>query len=100
MEVLEVTGTSYPTAIEIPVSRERPISKHQKSPGGNSGAGSHKTSYVPRLGGKLLSEQQKLDQQITADNRKVMLLHNGKKRFVRAADYERLREEMKVNATA
>ena len=96
MEVLEVTGSSYLTARELPNHGGRPISKHQKSPGGNSGAGKGKTSYVPRLAGKLLSELQKADQQVTADNKMVMLLHNGKRKFIRASDYERLRANASI----
>ena len=96
MEVLEVTSTDFSTARELLNHGGRPISKHQKSPGGNSGAGKVRNKYVPRLAGKLLSELQKADQQVTADNKMVMLLHNGKRRFVRASDYERLRANASI----
>ena len=96
MEVLEVTGTDYSTAVEIPVSRERPIAKHQKSNSGNSGSGGKKTSYVPRLAGKALSELQKADQQVTQENRTVMVLRNGKRRFMKASEYERLDRDGKL----
>ena len=44
----------------------------------------------------MLSELQKADQQVTADNKMVMLLHNGKRKFIRASDYERLRANASI----
>ena len=86
MEVLEVTGTDYRTAIELPTSRERPIAKHQKSPGGNGKMGGKKNPDAPRLAGKALSELQKADQAVTAQNKMILWLHNGKRTFVRASE--------------
>jgi len=94
MEILEIKSTDFPDARELPLHGGRPISKHQKSPGGNSALGKSKTSYVPRLGGKALAELQKADQATTAANRTVMWLYNGKRRFVRESEYRRIREEM------
>ena len=87
MEVLEVTGTDYRTAIELPTSRERPIAKHQKSPGGNGKMGGKKNPDAPRLAGKALSELQKADQAVTAQNRMILWLHEGKRTFVRASEF-------------
>lgn len=61
--------------------------KHQKSPGGNSG-GKKRSSYMPRLTGRLLSEQQDEDRDQTEANRMVLLLVNGKRKFVRQSDYQ------------
>ena len=88
MEVLEVRGP-FPDAHELPNHGGRPVAKHQKSTGGNSGAGKVKTSYVPRLSGQLLTDLQKADQQQTAANKMVMVLENGKRKFIRESDYRK-----------
>jgi hypothetical protein len=93
MEIIEFTGPPYPNARELPNHGGRPISKHQKSPGGNSGAGKARNNYVPRLTGKLLSELQKDDRAQTEANKTVMWLYKGKRRFVKASEYERLRAD-------
>ncbi len=90
MKTLEVTGTSYPDAHELPVRTARPSAKRQKSnPGGNSGSRHDKrTIYLPRLAGKALAEVQKADQEQTAVHKMRLLVVNGKRRFVREADYQ------------
>ena len=93
MEVLEVTGTSYPSARELPNHGGRPIAKHQKSSGNNSGGQGAKSvtaKFVPTLTGKAKNESMTADQKITEANQMVMWLVNGKCRFVRASEYERL----------
>lgn len=85
MKTLEVTGP-FPGAHELPNKPGRPAAKHQKSPGGNSG-GAKRTSYMPRLSGRQLGDQQKEDREITEANRMVLLLLNGKRKFVRQSDY-------------
>jgi hypothetical protein len=90
MEVLEVTGISYPDARELPNKTGRPAAKHQKSPGGNSGSQKVRSRDVPRLTGKLLTEQQKIDQQITAENRMVLTLIHGKRKFIRESEYRKM----------
>jgi hypothetical protein len=88
MKTLEVTGTSYPDAHELPVRTARPSAKRQKSnPGGNSGT-NKKQSRVPKLTGKALLELQKADQEQTAVHKMRLLVVNGKRRFVREADYQ------------
>jgi len=91
MEIIEFTGPPYPNARELPNHGGRPISKHQKSPGGNGGGGKTRNTYVPRLGGKLLTELQVADRAQTEKNKMVMWLVGGKRRFVRASEYEKLR---------
>ena len=90
MEVLEVTGTDYSTAIELPVSRDRPIAKHQKSPGGNGKMGGKKNPDAPRLAGKALGELQKADQATTEANRMILWLHQGKRTFVRVSEFAKV----------
>ena len=92
MEVIEVAGSSYPTARELPNHGGRPISKHQKSPGGNSTAKNKDNWRKPA--GTVKMQIQKADQRITEANQMVMLLINGKRKFIRASEYERLRAEL------
>ena len=88
MEIVEITGTSYPSAKELRNKSGRPISKHQKSPGGNSWAGKHRTGYVPRLGGKALTEQQNADRDATAKGKLYLVIVAARKRkWVREVDY-------------
>ena len=90
MEVLEVTGTSYPDARELPNKTGRPVAKHQKSSSSTSG----KTPALPSGAvQQLLSQLRKEDHKITEANKMVMWLVNGKRKFVRASEYERLRAE-------
>jgi hypothetical protein len=93
VKIIETASTDFPGAVELPNHGGRPQSKHQKSPGGNSGSGKTKTSYLPRLSGKALTDQQKADQAQTAANQMVMALINGKRKFMRRSDYERLRAD-------
>lgn len=86
MEIVEVRDTNFPDARELPNKKERPVGKHQKSPGGRSG------SRKDRLtGGNWLTQLQKTDREITEANKMIMWLVNGKRKFVRVSDYERLR---------
>jgi len=89
MEIVEITDTSYPDARELPCKSGRPIAKHQKSPGGNSRMERHRSgSYMPRLGGRLLTEQQKADRDATASGKMILIVIAGKKRrFIREVDY-------------
>lgn len=90
MEILEVTGTSYPNARELPCKSGRPIAKHQKSPGGNSRMETHRSGrYMPHASGKLLVEQQKADREATAAGRMVMIIvAGGPRKFIREVDYK------------
>ena len=89
MEIVEITSTSYPNAQELPCKSGRPIAKRQGSPGGNSRMEKHRSgSYIPRLGGRLLTEQQKTDRDATASGKMILIIIAGKKRkFIREKDY-------------
>lgn len=83
MEVLEVTGTSYPTAVELPCKRERPVGGKQKSNAtGNAGTRKKKMGTPPT------PAMRKASQEATEANKTMLLVVGGKRRFVRLADYE------------
>lgn len=82
MEVLQVTGSSYPHARELPNRSGRPVSKHQKSAGGNSGSANKKLALP------LNAAQKKETQLATERNKTVLLISGGKRRFISLLDYE------------
>jgi hypothetical protein len=85
MKVLEVTGTDYPTARELPNDRSKPANGTQHG-NASGGAGTGKTrSYIPKLTGKALADLQKADQVATAENKRVLWLVNGKLKFEKAS---------------
>lgn len=86
IETVSITpGVSFGTAQEIPCSTARPATKQVGSK--SSGNGVKRQKNVITVPGKLLGELQRADREITAANKKVMILVNGKRRFVREADY-------------
>lgn len=90
MQTIEVTATDFRDAVPLPNKRERPVAKRQKAASNVSGSrGARRTSYLPRLSGKFLAEQQKIDQAVTAGNRMLLVITpSGKRRFIREADYQ------------
>lgn len=83
MKVLEVTGTSYPTAVELPCKRERPAGGKNKSAAtGNAGSRKKKMGTPPSVA------MRKEAQEATEANKMVKMVIGGKSRFVRLADYE------------
>lgn len=89
MEILEIKSTSFPDARELPNKRGRPISKHQKSPGGNAGAKHTRYGYLPRLTGRALGDLQNADRTATASGKKVLVITAGRKRrFIGEVDYQ------------
>ncbi len=93
MEILKITGTSYPNAVELPNKSGHPVSKHQKSSGGNSGSGKKSGRRTPELTGKIRLEAQVADRKTTEANQMILWLINGKCKFVRMAAYEKLTTE-------
>jgi hypothetical protein len=88
MKIVKITNTSYPSARELPNKSGRPINKHQKSPGGNSGGGKHGTSNAPRPAGRLLADLQKADREATQAGKMYLVVFAGRKRkFIRESDY-------------
>jgi hypothetical protein len=83
IKVISVTGSSYPNAVELPVSKARPGSKAVGRPGGSGGAaGGKKKSHVPPVS----AAQKKLDQEATAANRKKLVITaTGRRQWVSAA---------------
>jgi hypothetical protein len=82
VQIIEVTGTSYPDARELPNKGGRPAAKLQKS---TSSSGARKPpSAVPPA----LPAQRMASQEATAANRKVLLITvKGKRRWLRESDY-------------
>jgi len=99
MKIVEITSASFPSAQELPCKSGRPVSKHQKSPGGNSGSGKKSGRRTPELTGKIRLEAQIADRKTTEANQMILWLINGKRKFVRAAVYEKLRTELGESAT-
>jgi hypothetical protein len=85
MEIVEtVPGARFDTAIELPNSTVRPAAKHVSIK--SSGNGVKKPRNSPSIPGKLRAELQAADQEITQQNKMVLvLLPSGKRRFVRQA---------------
>jgi hypothetical protein len=93
MKVIEVTaGVSYETARELPNDKVRPTGKSVgRKGGGNSGSQKKKERIV--LPGKLKAELQATDREITEAHKMVLWLVTGKRKLIRASEYERLRAQ-------
>lgn len=82
MKVIEITGTAYPGAHELPNRGGRPVAKHQKSAGGNSGSANKKLSLP------LSPAQKKSAQDATEAGKMVLVITGGKRRMIRVSEYE------------
>lgn len=85
MEIIKVTGSSYPNAHELPCDKQRITSKHVSNKGGGNSAKRVHAAPVPPATPAI----RKRDQEITAANQMMLLIVNGKRRFVRASEYKR-----------
>jgi hypothetical protein len=81
MEVLEITrGARFPTAVELPVSRARPASKHIARKGGGNSAPKKRGSHIPPASVR----QREADQRVTEANARVLRISaTGKRTWAR-----------------
>jgi hypothetical protein len=90
IETIQITpGVSFGTAQEIPCSTARPGAKQVGH--ASSGNGVRKPRKVcgdtAWERSRSASDERKADHDLTAANRMVMILVNGKRRFAREVDY-------------
>ena len=87
MEIVKLSGQPhYPDAHELPNKNRQWVNGRQKSsPSGNSHPKKKNRMIIP---GKMSAELQKISQQQTAANRRVLVLDGtGKRHWVRLADW-------------
>lgn len=89
MEVVEIVpGVTFPDAHELPNSTVQPASKHVSIKSSGNGTKKPRNPLTPLVTGKLKTELAKIDQEITAANKMVMVVSpEGKRRFVKLSEY-------------
>jgi len=84
MEIVEVTGDSYPDAHELPLKYRM---LHPAATGGykssSSNSGTSKKNQGRLMPAGMLAQEQKLARERTAAGQKVLLIDGGKRRWVR-----------------
>ena len=88
MEVVEITpGVSFESAVSLPNDRQRPVNKSVGRKG-STGNGTRKRARMT-LPGKLAAELAKADQDITAANKRILVIDmaQGSRRFVKLSEY-------------
>lgn len=88
MKIIEITpGQSYTTARELPNKKRRWINGTQKSAGGNSGT-MKPARIVPNAARGVFADQQKRDRELTEQNQRILVLHNGKRRWMTMKEFK------------
>ncbi len=101
MEIVEIVpGQDYSQAAELPNKGGRSTAKQEKSsPGGNSGGtgkGNVTSCFTPKPAGRILGEMQEADREIRMASLMIMVLVNGKRKFVRTSEYKQFRAGLAV----
>lgn len=85
MEIIEITGSSYPNARELPNKNVRWVNgRNKSSPSGNSAPKKKNRMIIP---GKMHAEILKESQARTAANKKMLVIAGGKRRWVLMRDW-------------
>ena len=93
MEVVKITpGITFGSARELPNSTVRPQAKHLSMK--SSGNGVKKPNNKINIPGKLRMELQQIDREITESSKMILCLVNGKRKFIRASEYNQFRARM------
>ena len=85
MKVIEVTGSRYPTAVELPNKNRRWVNGTNKSAGGNSAPKKRNKIFIPT---KMAAELQTEAQARTKAGARMLVIDRGKKRWVRLSDWK------------
>jgi len=87
MEIIEwKQGVSYAGAVEIPVSRARPVSKATANKA--SGNGTKKTKNTVLLTGRMAAEAAAADREITKANQRILVVSpTGRKTFMKLSEH-------------
>lgn len=86
MEIVELFGQPhYPDAHELPNKKRQWVNGRQKSsPSGNSAPKRKHRMLIP---GKMSAELQKIDQEQTKANQRMLVIDGGKRRWVRLSEW-------------